>query len=400
MFGPVQIGRLTLTEALAGPFAEKANTDTRERSGSVSGQESLPPLSSAELVQRHSDVLALPPGVVPVTFSDKTDRNGYYRVTGTSATMVNNQGALATSNWDVALERVGTEHEVDLESRLSGPQSRLNDFTITGERVHAPPIGSYAYSAGTTVPTTMTRTGSDGALTVYRGVPVATHPRWACPIGSYLNGRVRFLDSSGFERSGTDLVTTPTGWQLHNGLVRVSPSGTLLDVAAWSGGGWQSKLWDIRVGGTALGTPAAVTILRNTPELVTVRVLWTLTVGRATADFTLRRGARFVEVWLETQTAATVRVQRSTVEAGAAVTGGLAATANDAAGNRYWIATLRSGATTDTVNGALQKAATATLGLAVGAVVGGSGAVSGDAAADLIKQYAGNPAERVEAVRR
>lgn len=400
-FGTVKVGRLTLTEGIR-VASERLNAQTRDRTLRVDGQESSPPLTVAELRQRHSDVAALEERVLPVIFTDKADRNGYYRVHDTGADVVSWSTTGQVSDWSMTLERVGTEFEVDLESRLSGPLTRTNDFTITGERIHAPAQGAYGYTAGTTVPSTMTRTSADGTLTVYRGVPIATHPRWACPLTGYLGGRVRFIDTDGLERSGTDLPTTAGGWQLHNGLVRVSVSGTLLDFAAWSGAAWQSKLWDFRVGGAALGAPVSVTLLRNDPETVVIRLTWTITgPGRVSADVTLRRGYRFAEVYIEGQTAATIRVQRSTTEAGTASTGGLTATANDAAGNRFWIASLRSTNTTvDATNGALQRTSTTVLPLAIGAVVGGSGAVSGDAAADLIKQFAGATGERVEGVRR
>jgi hypothetical protein len=399
-FGTVQVGRLTLTEAL-GPTSEKMDQTSGLRTVTISGQESAPPLALNVLHQRLQDVLAHPASVVPVTFTDKANRNGYYRVVDNGSDFLNMQQEVATADWQLELQRVGTEHEVDLESRLSGPQSRVNDFTITGERIHTPPIGAYAYSAGTTLPTSMTRASADGTIIVYRGIPLGVHPRWACPLANYLNGRARFIDTDGLERSGTDLATTATGWQVHNGLVRVRPVTTTIEVSTWDPelANWSAKAYNFQLNSSNLGAPNAVTILRNEPEIVVVRILWNLTIGRTTADLTIRRGHRLVEVWVETQTSATLKVVRASVEAGTSASGYLTATANDTDGNRYFLGSART-ATQDTTNGGISLAATTTFGLAIGAVVGGSGAISGDAAADLFKQYIGAPSERVAGVRR
>lgn len=395
-WGTVKVGRLTLTESQA-PGSEQ--TSRGERTIRLVGQESKPPLRLAELLQRHADLVALPDGLLPVTFTEKAAMDGFYRVGDRSSELVNNMG-IAVANWSLTLQRVGSEHELDLESRLSGAQSRVNDFTVTGERILTPPIGHYGFDAGTTAPTVLTRAGEDGALTVYRGIPVNVHPRWAASPTAFLAGRVRFVDDEGLERSGVNVPLAPAGWSLTNGLVRVRPAAGLLEVAAWSGGAWQPKTWDVRVSGVSLGAPVSVTLLRNDPELVVARVMWLLSgPGRVTADLTVRRGSRFVEVWIEGQTSATIRVQRGEVEAGTAASGYVRATVNDAAGNRYVIGSART-ASTDVTNGALFKAATTTLGLFIGAAVGGSAAVSGDTPTDLFAQYIGVPSERVEGVRR
>lgn len=399
-YGTVQVGRLVLTELLRSG-EEKTNASTGDRTLELDGQESSPPALPAVVRQRHQDVAAHPASVVPVLFTDKASLTAFYRVKDSGSVLSEWVGEGTSADWGLSLSRIGSEHEVDLESRLSGPQSRVNDFTVVGERLHAPPIGHYAYAAGPVAPTVVTRTGSDGAMTVYRGIPIGRHPRWACPPASYLNGRVRFIDADALERSGVNIPTTPTGWTLHNGLVRLTISGGLLDVAAWSGGAWRSKTWDVRVSGVALGAPVSVTVLKNEPEIVTLRLVWAHSPGRTEMEVTLRRGSRLLEGFITTQSAVTIRVQRGTAEAGVQPggTGYLAATINDADGNRYIIGSPRT-ATVDGTNGALFKAATTTLAVYLGAVVGGSGAVAGDTAAELQAQYVGTANERVEGVRR
>lgn len=402
MSGIAKVGRLTLTE-LDRRSSEKSNASTGVRSITLDGQESHPPSSVAEVRQRHADVSAHPDSLVPVILSDKVGLNGYYTVSDTGSVIEDwPDEPMHTADWSMTLTRVGSEHEVDMESRLSGPQSRGNDFTVTGERLHAPPIGHYAYAAGAAVPTVVTRTGSDGAMSVYRGLQVGTHPRWGCAPADYLKGRVRFIDSDGLERSGVDIPLNPLGWTLHNGLVRVTPSAGLLDVAAWSNGAWRSKTWQVRVSGSPLGDPVSVTLLRNEPEMVVLRLIWAVpTQGRVEAELTLRRGQRVLEAYITTQSAVTIRVQRGTSETGIqpASQGYLQASVNDADGNRYVIGSART-ASVDTATGALFKANTRTLGLYLGAAVGGAGAAPGDTPADLQAQYVGMASERVAGVRR
>jgi hypothetical protein len=339
-----------------------------------------------------------------VVCSDKADLNGYYVVTDSSTSEINWNGEMATVDWTVNLMRAGTDTEIDVESRLTGG-TRVNSFSATGVRWHAPALAAYAYfSAAGNAPTVVSRTGLDGAMSIYTSLPTPCIPRWGCAVGSYLTGRARFLDANGFERSGIQLPTTAAGWTLHNGLVRVSPLvvGTgVLSIDAWTGGSWQSKNWDLQYAGSSLGQPLTISLLRNEPEIIVARLLWSTTGGRVTADVTLRRGSRFAEFYIQAQTSGTIKIVRGTAEAGTNGGAGeyVSATANDGAGNRYIAGSAKTN-TQDLVNGGLSVAAAVSLDAFVGVVAGGSGAVSGDQAADLYGQYLGAPAELVQGVRR
>ncbi|MEV8439188.1 hypothetical protein AB0425_17575 [Actinosynnema sp. NPDC051121] len=399
-FGTVQVGRLPLREAST-PFDDKINASSGVRTVSISGQEALPPRTLAEIVRYQDDVNGLMGALVPVTWTDKSSRDGYYQVRDVGAKLMDWQGEVITCDWNLTLERHGTDSEVDLESRLGGAATRNNSFAATGERWHAPPIGHYAYWTGSTQPSTVTRTGADGAMTVYRGVPGDVAPRWGCPVGSYLNGRVRIVDADDLERSGTECPLAAADWELHNGLVRVRPlsSSGVLEVSAYTGGAWRAKSWDMLAGGGSLGAADAVTVLHNEPELVVLRLLWSQAPGRVTADVTLRRGSRFAELYVQAAFSTTLKVVLATPEAGTAGTGYVRASANDGDHNRFIVGSALTH-TADTANGGLSLAATTTLDAFVGVIADGSSAVAGDQAADLYAQYLGAPAESVTAVRR
>lgn len=393
-WGTITVGRLTLREDFPAQVTDTGLT--------LKGQESTPPVTELELERRREDLLGLVGALLPITFTDKARLDGYYRVRNVKADYLKATGhGILTLDWTLECDRLGTEFEVDLESRLSGPQTRNTSHAVTGERWHAPALGHYGYWSGTTTPTVVTRTGTEGAMLVYRNVP-NFHPRWGAAPGQCLVGRSRFIDTLG-ERSGINVSPATSGWELSNSLVRVRPlaAGGVLEVAAWTGGAWQPIAWDLLAGGSTLGAPRSVTLIRNELEHVVVRLMWATAAapGRVTADLMLCRGARFLELYVQSQSSTTLAVARGVAEAGTAGTGHLRATVNDAAGNRYVVGSAQA-FTTDLANGAISKAATRTLDVFLGVAAGGSGAVAGDTPADLTAQYLGTPGELVVPVRR
>lgn len=398
-WGTITIGRLIVREDFA---VTATNADTVN----IRGQESLPPLTALQLEQRREDLCGLEGMTVPVVFSSKDRLTGFYRVSAAKADYANYQGnPIATLDWTLDLARIGTESEVDLESRLSGPLTRNTAFAVTGDRWLAPPLGHYGFSSGATIPSSLTRTGADGGIVVYRGVP-AVQPRWGCTVAGLLAGRVRLTDTNAFERTGTNYSIAPTGWELSNGLVKISPTnaGTSRSdfiVSSYTGGAWRPKTWTVTKGAAQLGAPTSVTVLRDTYELMVVRVLYAsaAAAGRTTIDLTLRRGSRFVELYVHTSASSTLAVAQTVAEVGTAGTGYVRATANDANGDRYVIGSALA-FTNDLVNGGLSKSSTTTLDAFIGVAAGGSGAVTGDQPDNLMTQYLGSPNELVVPVRR
>jgi hypothetical protein len=396
-WGDVQLGRIPLRETF------DATESGGDRSLDLDGQESYPPLTRAQVIARHDGINSLIVGqVLPVTFTDKPERNGYYAVKACSSTYNEYRNEMVTADWKVSLDRIGSDAETDLQSRLTGAV-RLNDFSLSGERWHAPPIGHYGYYTGATNATTMTRTGADGAMTVYRGVPANVSPRWGCPPTSYLTGRVRATTTASQEVYGVDVPLAASGWALTNGFVNITPSvSASFDVQAYTGGAWHSKLWNVSVAGSGSSITSwdGATLLRNDPEMAIVRLVKGLNPGRATLDLTLRRGSRFVEGYLQTGTAATLAAYRSTLETNTsfAASGYVTATGNDSDGNRFAVGSARS-FTAHTNGGVIKSSATA-VDFWIGVVADGGSAVSGDAATDLRDQYIAAMPEAVYGVRR
>lgn len=378
-FGVINLGRFPLVEFPTRPASDASSapstTSPSGRTLKLTGQESVPSAteintSSNMLEAWRSDMAGMVGSFVPVTFTDKIGLNGYYTVTDSTADLQNWENEQQTLSWAIGLNRVGTDFEVDIESRLTGT-TRTNMFSLTGVRWHSPSIGHYAYfSAIGNTPSVVNRVGSDGTHVVYLGLPAAqtTIPRWGCAVTSYLNGRCSFTDANGIERSGILFDPgSPTGWTLANGLVQVttSPSSGVLSVSYWGGApssvgvaAFSAKLWDLQFNGVSLGNvPLSVSLLRNEPEMIVLRMVFAYqTITRITCDLTLRRGARHVEVFLQSQVSGQFKVVRPTAEIATSASGYIYAATDDSGGAVYIVGSALS-VTNDLANGGISSSA-------------------------------------------
>lgn len=390
----LQLGRLTLRETMT--FTESAYQGW---SLHISGIEVCPLLTRDEVWDRFDGVLGAQGSLVPAMWEEKAERNGYYTINSASGEVVDRKRQnITTIAWKIGLQRHGADTDVDLETRLSGAV-RANDFSLVGERWHAPPVGHFGYYSGSTLPSTMTRASTDGAVTVYRGVPAGVSPRWGCRVEDYLRGRVKVL-TSGVERVGTSHRLATDGWELSNGLVRVRPltTGGSLEVAAFTGGAWRPKAWWVDVGGQVTGWDSA-SVLRNDVEQVIVRLMAVRSpVGRIHLDLTLRRGSRFVEGYLQRGDSGTMSVYLTTPETLTDSTSYVVRSTNDADGNRVIAGSARN--FDPHANGGLTRTTSTAMDFWLGVVAGGGAAVSGDQATNLRDQYIGALPEQTAAVRR
>lgn len=395
-----QLGRLTLREDFS---AGDAVATDLSQALYLSGQESMPRWSAEGIAKQREDLLSMQGRFVPVVFSGKSYLNGFYQVTGVSGD-INDfiPENLKVLSWTLQLLRIGTESSVDMESRLSGSEARANNFSSTGERTHAPSIDHNMYYAGAATPSSVARDTTDGVITVYRDVPFDVHPRWAVAPQAYGGGRVRIEDAN-FERAATSIPIDPAAWTLSNGLVRLKPAMSgVFEFAAWAGGSWETKGWDILVGtgpATSIGQFDYCTILRNEFEAVTLRLSKQTAVGRAMVDITLRRGSRIVEMFVQMMSSTTIKAVLTVPENSTDEIGFVQSAANDASGNRAVTGSAKT-ATVDLVNGGLSKAGTLEFDAYIGLVVDGSSAVAGDTGMDLREQYIGMPTESVRGVSR
>lgn len=389
----MRIGRLCLTEP--------HTVDETSTGLSLQGREAWPTcLDRDEVSARHEDVLALPGSLVQVQFDQKCERNGYYTVAEASSQLTDLVRS-GYADWRITLVRHGADTTVDLESRLTGAV-RQNDHGLAGERWHAPAIGHYGYHSGPTLPSIMVRESEDGLITVYRGVPAGVSPRWGCAVEDYPRGRARVVAGfPGREVTGTRARLDVDTWALSNGLVRVRRMYTAgsVEVAAYTGGRWRPKVWQVDVGAGPVTSWESASILRNDMEAATVRLTQSLTpVGRIAVDFTLRRGSRFVEVYVQRGTSGAISVYLADPETMTNSGSYLVSSSDDADGNRATAGSAR--AFTPHPDGGLTRTNTVTLDCYLGVVAGGGGAVSGDTATALRDQYIGAIPESVAAVRR
>lgn len=393
-WGTLQVGRIVLGETYS--ISHQVNATTGDQSVTLTGQESAPPLTEAEARAKAEDLIAMMDRDTPIVFSQKTNHTGFYRVNDVGANITEWDEAKFFT-WNLSLIRIGTDNAVRMESRLTG-LTRQNDFSLTGERWHAPSIGAFGYTTIGSAPSATVRTGADGAISVYRGIPSGINPRWSVTAQSYMAGRVRFL-VGGVERSGVGFRSIPTGWELNNGLVRVQPVLNALRVGAWTGGAWHDKDWGVFTDSSDLVNQwDQCTVLRNDPEMVTVRLVKAIAAGSAILDLTLRRGSRILEGYMQRSTSGELKVRLAVAEpfTNNSASGYIVASANDANGNRFAAGSARTFSTH--ANGGVLRAAATRFDFWVGVVAGGESAVSGDTATDLRNQYIGAMAEMTRAV--
>lgn len=403
-FGEIKVNRVYLIEK----ETAKEGSDSKL---ALEGQESCPPTTVAMVTWLHGQIAGMQEGrVIPVTFRDKVERNGYYAIENAQSELTDYQNEVATATWQLTMDRLGSDSEIDLQSRLTGAV-RQNNFSVTGTRWHAPPIGHYAYYTGTTLPSNHDRVTEDGTIRVYTGLPANNSPRWGCDPANYLKGAVRLVDTayvtSENEVEGINRKVGSETWTLKNGLISVSPvSGTpgRLRVGLYSSGSYKNIDWDIRSGGNNLFDWKSAALLRNDPEQVVLRLTCersASTGGRETLDLTLRRGAQFVEGYLQVSEATVLRVWGANTQASASASNGtVGATANNADGIRGVVGTARTYGSPNTTNGGISSVASATtMDFWIGATIGAGTATSTDADA-LQNQYIGAMPEATYAVRR
>lgn len=397
----VKIDRLVMREDFV--IAEAASEDGT-RQITLTGRESMPRHTLEQVQQRREDFLSLAGKFAPVVFTEKPHFNGFYHINDISGD-IEQWDTLAIFNWSATLDQIGTKSTADIESRLSGG-ARSNAFSSTGSRFHAPPIEHKVYSAGSTSPLKVQRSTPEGTIDVYRNLPFNVHPLWGIDPKWYHLARVRFIDSNGIERAGNTFETSAIDWELSNGLVRiVADNSSSLKISAYdNGSGWAEKGWRF-IAGTApeidLSPFQYCTVIHNTYESVIVRLTTDLSPGRSTVDLVLKRGSRFVEVYIQHQFGATLKIVRDPIEAATAPAGEgyINATASDAEGNKYIIGSAQA-FDADTANGGISKDATSTFDAFIGVAIDGDSAVVGDTFDDLYDQYIGSPSESVQGVRR
>lgn len=398
-FGELFIDRVYVIEK------EKA-TEGNDGKLSLAGQESYPPSPRALVTFLHGQLSGMQEGkMVPITFRDKDERDGYYEVGNVASDLTNYQdGDVVTADWTFEAKRIGSESEVDLQSRLTGAV-RANDFSLTGTKWHAPAIGHYAYHTGATIPTSVNRTTSDGEIVTYIGLPNNTSPRWGCTPVNYRGGRVRIFDtrevSTDNEVEGINRRLSNNGWMLFNGLMRIVPSTTLpghINFSYYDGTSFQDNWWHLQRNFVTLTEWDAATILRNDYEQCVLRLVTKQSTGggRTTLDLTLRRGSRFVEGYMQNSTSTSLRIGPDNSTPSSSGTGYQVATSGT---HRVACGSARTFVVNNTTGG-IYRASTTSFDFWIGPVMNAASPQTGDSVTEMRDQYIGSMPEIVYAVRR
>lgn len=350
--------------------------------------------------------------LAPVTWTGDASIDGFYRIRSAAVETrsLNDRGFVP---FQVDLERIGTDGDVALRSKLTGDVAD-NDHGITAAEsapFWAPARGAVAVDHGATVPSTLSRTGDSGAIVVFLDVSFTVDPYWTITAaGFYAGGAKASTGATLRQRAGLSVANDPGNWRLENELVRVTPNATggRIDVQHHDGIQYETtKVWRIQSGGADVGAWDAMAVLRNMPDETAIRLTRDVSAGgRLTLDLSLRRGSRFVEGYLTRHAAATLKIVRASAEAGMNITptggtgvGAVRATSNDGDGNRYVVGSAKT-FVSDLTNGGLSIASTTTLDFFIGSEIAGTGAIAGDTADDLILQSLGILAAETVALRR
>ena len=300
--------------------------------------------------------------VIAVNWAGDSTVDGYYEVLDAAVPMPARGLAALKLDWRVRLRRIAVYP--DLNSLMVGNAVRANAHSIAkGSTVPWWAVPDDATMDYIPSASSATRSAESGTVKVwYRTDGTILYNRtnrWQCNASDFYDGacKVELYDGTSFYTLvGQRLPNTSplAGWRITNGLVRVSyGSGDgLLKVEHYISGAWSvSKTYKLTVTTTptTIGTFRTVTVKRNSPEVVTIRLGLDQENGAVpaavTVDLTLRRGALWVE-GVMSRTAEIVSylanqmgVYRNSAEAATAITSGIRATSADAQGGKYWIST-------------------------------------------------------------
>mgnify|MGYP000847546078 CR=1 FL=1 len=326
---------------------------------------------------------------VPVIPSSDPSLTGFYRVTGGDIEVIPAGMRSFWANYTLELGAVPGRASPQIESRLLGALRTNSHSIVVGSTVPwwaTPTDATMDYVPGATV---QTRTGDGGSVKVQYttdGTLFLDSTRtMQCAAADYYDMSARIESSDGTSwrvlkgREAGSVVPAVAGWRLTNDLVRVMYGGGdgLLSVTHYSpaASAWQNeKVYKLTRGATtptALGPFRTISILRNSPECVILRLGVeqdsTTYPAQINVDLCLRRGAMWVDVTVvrapgQVSSAESASldfplgVVRNTTEAGTSHTSGVHATSADAgAGGGKYVLTSPTATNVDTTNGGIRQ---------------------------------------------
>lgn len=369
--------------------------------------------------------------VVPVTFSEDTTVDGWYRLDGASvdynaATL--NDGYLS---WSADLTRVGEGAMPQVEV-VSSYGVITNGWSVTNTTLNSnkavisgAPSTAYDGSNGYRGPDGGSRVAETGTLNIFAalsGVPASPGTvihRWSIdPDDAYIGGCSLVGTYAGLSSVlclGRGMTPAAEGMIVSNGIVRATIASGVLKVQAYDSGSWVNVgpltwVFTISDGGSpstlAWSQTARVTVLRNSPEEVSVRLLGASNLpakyGRVWVDLTVKRGHRIVFVTVRSDVEIFWTVDPSTATACTNISGGMRQTNADASGNRF-VLTGGQSVTSNSTTGQLYNSGASgsykfTVG--IGTEFNGASAATIDTAVNVAQQFLAGPSETQRIVAR
>lgn len=359
--------------------------------------------------------------LTPVTYTLDPKLDGYYILSDyTIETIPVTYRGSHFYVYELTLIRIGTEATTQLQSLLTIGDVQSNYGTVP-RFFHATPVGAYAYEVqvgtSTEVPIRRTRVSEDGNVSIYFDYDQDLDPTWSVSPANFYKGGC-YVYTEGLLRAGTEVYSNdPTDWYIGNSLVECRP----VTYQSTSNGRWQLRWYHPTLGWTewlpfrmdwsgtdTINSWEAFTVVKNTPEVVVVRLTKSAQTAnpsaqRHTLDMTLRRGSLFVTFLYSYSTPADHQVAqhsglgitRSSTEASFVI----GATQWD--GKIRWSMGSPSSFAESTATGTIQLLANSTV---FPFWIGGSPSSSTDGDGhnpiDLARQYVGWASETVRAVLR
>ena len=252
--------------------------------------------------------------VVPVTFDTPLAHlTGFYRVGDVSV----DQAMPDRSDLTLDLERVQGYTAPLFESIVLGGKRSGVAAGVTAEAWQALPAAVMGYENGVITPTVETVATADGNLTLFTD---AVNKLFNARVEFYLPPASWYVGAATLTVGGNLIVgrqcqNDPDGWVISNGIIRLSgvANAGAIKLEHWSGAAWvgDGSYWFGQYGGGAqpllTAAPLAITVLRNDPACVTIRLAYDaasiVTNARfaVNVDVSLRRGATSAEVYLSTR---------------------------------------------------------------------------------------------------
>ena len=357
----ITLGRITLPRT--------STVDIDGRTVEISGSMQSTTLLAATVLRQQLVNMGDNPDepVVPVTWSEDSSVNGFYRVVS-SGVQLDRERSLRGSYhhlWDVVLEQVPGWNAPLVESTIVGAvRTNSHSLTSTDTRPwHAVPNTAEGYTEYFSGQSSRTIAAADGSTIRHYDGGASTGedhyfdaaPQFYLPAADWYDAAcsIQITDQVVV---GTQWLSDPADWLLSNELVKVEPGASAgqFKVSHWDGSAWDAVTYTLGLFATPWAAltvaPHAIRVLRNGPEMAGIRLAYTgMDIGTITEDWSytldlsVRRGARYIEgLFIGSGPLGQWGVGRTATEAATALTGGIRATANDAAGNKFVLASPRA----------------------------------------------------------